>query len=222
MNRIFAGEVYEVVPQPNGLIFSYCKDAGREHVLVAYKMLSLETGQMTDIAKNIYQLSKFGSNYRAVATVCDNYITARALILPNGKVFLAEDTGRASLFESDGVLLWQGAITYHGTPPADVAIYKNTLWACYADSNVLIRFNLMTLREELRIGGSNSPFNQPRHLFIKGDDAMVSNSGSNKLLSVNLNSYTVLEYKEFSEPVYSYVKVRDYGFVLMKSGLYVL
>lgn len=222
MKRIFAGEVYEAVPQPNGIVFSYCKDVTDSHVLVSYKMISFDTGKMTDVAKNIYQLSKFGSNYRTIAVGCQNYVTAKALILPNGKVFVAEDDGKAMLFDNGGATLWTGEIKYRGVSPSDVAIYKNTLWACYSEANVLLRFNLMTMREELRIGGAKSPFNAPHDLFIDGDNAIVSNTGSNKLLTVNLNSYTVLDYKEFSEAVYSYMRIKDYCFVLMKSGLYLL
>ena len=86
----------------------------------------------------------------------------------------------------------------------------------------MVRFNLNTMREELRIGGKNTPFNKPCHIFIEGNFAFVSNAGSNKLLRVNLSSYTVDDYKEFSEPVYSYVKVKGYQFVLLESGIYML
>jgi hypothetical protein len=78
------------------------------------------------------------------------------------------------------------------------------------------------MREELRIGGTNSPFDKPTDIFIDDDTAFISNSGSNKIIKVNLNSYSVREYKEFSEAVYAYRKVKDREFVLLESGIYVL
>jgi len=39
MERIFAGEVYDIVPQPNSIIFSYCKEKKDNCVVVGYKML---------------------------------------------------------------------------------------------------------------------------------------------------------------------------------------
>lgn len=222
MERIFAGEIYEVVPQPNGIVFSYCKSSDEDRVLVAYKMLSLDNGMLTDVAKNIYLLSKFGSNYRAAAANCGNYVTAKAIVMPNGRAFACSDSGDTVIIDGDGELLYKGELCYRNQPPADIAAYGNSLWACYARQGVLLRFNMSTMREELRIGGINSPFDKPNDIFIDGSTAVVSCIGSNKLIKVDLNSYTVSDFKEFSEPVYSYVKIREYDFVLMESGLYVI
>lgn len=222
MERIFEGEVYEIVPQAQGIVFSYCKGSSGDNVLVAYKMLSVETGVMTDVAKNIYLLSKFGSNYRASSELCSNYVTARSVVLPSGRVFLCTENGNAYLIDGDGLPVWSGDFKYKGNVPSDIAIHKNSLWACYNKSGVLLRFSLNTMREELRIGGSSSPFDKPNDIFISGDTAVISNSGSNKLLKVDLNTYNVREYKEFSEAVYSYAKIKNYEFVLLESGVYVL
>lgn len=222
MEQIFAGEVYDIVPQPNGLVFSYCKEATEAHVVVGYKMISFDTKRMTDVAKNIYQLSKFGSNYRSVAALCANYITARALVLPSSRVLLTEENGSAALFDSDGLPVWQGDLLYRGGAPSDIAAYKSAIWACYPHANVLLRFNPATMREELRIGGSRSPFDRPHDIFIDGDCAVISSTGSNRLLRVELTSYAVSDYLEFTEPVYSYVRLQNFDFVLMESGIYVV
>ncbi len=222
MKKIFEGEVYEVVPQVGGIVFSYCKSVVDDQLLVSYKMLSVDTGVMTDVAKNIYLLSKYGSNYRAAVSRSDNYITAKTLVLPSGSVFVCTDTGAASLVDGDGSVAWAGELKYRGFAPSDIAIYKDALWACYSEAGVLLRFNLNTMREELRIGGTNSPFDKPRDIFIDGDTAVITNFGSKKLLKVDLNSFTVAEYRQFDEPVYSYVKVKNYEFLLTESGLYLL
>lgn len=86
----------------------------------------------------------------------------------------------------------------------------------------MLRYSLSTMREELRIGGKTSPFNKPRSLFLEGDDAYVCNVGSKKIVKVNLTDYTVSEFLEFPEEVYQYVKSDIYGFVILKSGLYMI
>ena len=197
MKQIFSGEVYEVLPLSNGIIFSYCKDIVDENVIVAYKMISFDNGRFTDVAKNIYMITKFGNNYKAVASFCENYITVKSLVLPNGKVFLLEPDGSAALIDNDGTPVWTGSLTYRSSAPSDIVLYNNALWAAYPECNVLLRYNLSTMREELRIGGNNSPFNKPRDLFVEGDKVMVSNQDSKKLIEINLNSYTVFEYQEF-------------------------
>lgn len=222
MQKIFSGEVYEIVPQGSGIVFSYCKTASENRVLVSYKMVSLETGLINDVAKNIYLLSKFGNNYRASCELCNNYVTARSIVLPSGKVFLSSDNGKAYLIDDDGLPVWSGELNYKGEIPSDVAIHKSSLWACYKKERAMLRYNLNTMREELRIGGANSPLDRPFDIFIDGDVAIISNAGSNKLLRLDLKSYTVSDYKEFSESVYGYVKVKNTEFVLLQSGLYML
>ena len=224
MKIVFAGNVYEMLLQPGSLIFAYCSQAFEENGSAAfrYKMLSLESGELTDVGRNVYQLAKFGGNYRSVVGLCVNYVAARSLVLPSGKVFVTEQNGHATLFDDAGQPTWTGDLLYRDHAPGDLAIWRNTLWACYPDGNVLLRFNPDTLRQELRIGGARSPFARPGNLFIDGDDAVVSNSGSNKLLRVRLTTYDVEEYKEFSEPVYSYVCAGRKEFVLLESGIYQL
>ena len=87
---------------------------------------------------------------------------------------------------------------------------------------MLLRFNIASMREELRIGGNVSPLSAPTDIFVDGDCAVVSSSGDKKLIKIDLNSYTVKDYKEFEEPVYSYKKVRGFELVLLESGLYLL
>jgi len=222
LEKIFSGEIYEILPQSSGVVFTYCKGASEDRVLVAYKMVSVDNGIISDVAKNIYLLSKFGSNYHAAADLCSNYVTARSVVLPSGRVFACTENGTAYLIDGDGLPIWSGELNYKGSAPSDIAIHKNSLWACYSKEGVLLRFNLNTMREELRIGGKNSPFEKPVNIFIEDNIAVVSNAGSNKLLKVDLNSYTVTDYKEFTEAVYGYVKIKNFEFVLLKSGLYVL
>lgn len=222
MERVFSGKVYEVVAQPDGIVFAYCKSAEDDMALVAYKMISLETGILSDVTKNIYQLSKFGSNYRSATQFCVNYVTARSIVMPNGRAFFCTEDGGAFLLDGDGLPIWTGELKYRGEKPSDIALYKNAIWACYKKAGVMIRFNINTMREEIRIGGANSPFDAPIGIFIDGDTAVISNEGSNKLVKVDLNSYTVSDYKEFTESVYGYVRVKKYEFILLESGIYVL
>lgn len=222
MKKIFSGRVYDILPISNGIIFSYRKDIIDSSTVVSYKMVTFDNGRFTDVAKNIYQLTKFGNNYRAVASLCENYITAKSIVLPNSKVFLLDDNGTARLLDTDATPVWTGELKYRGFNATDIALYKSTLWASFSDCNVLLRYNLSTMREELRIGGNKSPFNKPEGLFVDGDGVMISNSGSGKLTEVNLNSYSVFEYEEFGEAVHQYVKVGDNRFAVLDSGLYLI
>ncbi|MCQ2451281.1 MAG: hypothetical protein MJ080_04830 [Clostridia bacterium] len=222
MERVFDGEIYDMICQNGNLVFTYCKSANESAVLVGYKMISKDNPEPTDVAKNIYLLSKFGSNYRNSSELCSNYVKAKTAELASGVLCLVADTGKAYMVDQTGMPIWSGDLDYKGEHPSGIAAYKNSIWACYQKSGVLLRFNLTTMREELRIGGTNSPFNNPCHIFVDGNVATVSNSGSNKLIEVNLDSYVVEPKEEFSESVYSFVKYGDKRYALLESGLYLI
>lgn len=222
MKRIFEGKIYEVLPKTDGIIFSYQKAVVDEGEVVWFKMLSLENSLMTDVGKNIYWNIKFGSNYYAAIETCKNFVSVKSLILPNNRLFLCCENGQSFIIDSDGMVNIAGELKYRDQAPSDIAFYKNSIWASFSEHNILMRFNINTMRAELRIGGKSSPFDQPKDIFIEGEQAFVCNSGSKNIVKVNLESYSVEEHYNFEEPVQSYIKSGNYEFVLLDSGLYVI
>ncbi len=222
MKQVFEGKVYEILPSSNGIIFSYCKEKLEDKIVVAYKMVSFEDGRFTDIPKNVYLMTKFGTNYKTIIDHCDNYITTKSHILPNGKVLLLLKNGTAKLIDTDSTVVWQGNLNYRDTTASDIVIHKNSIWASFADCNILLRYNLSSMREELRIGGTKSPFDKPKNMFLDGDHAIVCNKGSKSLTRVNLESYVVVQEENFEEEVSQYLKTDIYRFVILSSGLYLL
>ncbi len=222
MKKIFSGEIFEVLPLTNGIIFSYCRNTIEDNIIVAYKMISFDNGKFSDVAKNIYLITKFGNNYKAVVEHCDNYITVKSIVLPNGKVFLMSADGTAQLLDNDASAVWTGSLIYRSCTPGDIVLHNNALWVCYPDCDILLRYNLSTMREELRIGGNKSPFNKPRDIFLEGDNAMISNQGSKTLTQINLKDYTVFDYETFEEPLYQYINIAGNRFAVLESGLYLI
>ena len=220
MQQIFEGKVYDMVKKTDGLVFSYLEDVIDDNVLLKFKMIDAKSGIITDIAKNVYLLTKFGSNYKPAVQLTENFITVKSVGLPSGKLFLCDKSGNCFLLDGDGSILWTGVILYREEPPSDIALYDNCVWACFSSSNVLIRFNISTMREELRIGGKRSPFSGPRGIFIEGNTAIVSNRDSKTLTKVNLNTYSVEPYCEFDQSIRSYIKIGVHEFVLLESGIY--
>ncbi|MBQ9965200.1 MAG: hypothetical protein IJP22_00550 [Clostridia bacterium] len=222
MKLIFSGEVYEVLPIMNGIIFSYKKEEISDQTIVGYKMISFSSGQFTDVERNIYRLTKFGNNYTEVIKHIGNYIEVKSLLLAGGKIFLIFPDGKATLLDLDATPVWSGNLLYKGEAPSDVKFHGNALWATYEEKNVLIRFNLNTMRNDLRLGNRKEPFSAPKDIFIEEDRAIVSNYGSKKLIAVNLNDYTVEDLEEFEEGVKQYICIDEKRMVILESGLYLL
>ena len=106
--------------------------------------------------------------------------------------------------------------------PSGIAINNRSVWTCYKETAVLMRLNLVTMREELRIGsGANSPFDHPVDLFIDGDDIYVCNS-NNTVVKLNLNSYVTEEYITLENPIKQYLKIDDFEFVVLQNGVYLI
>ena len=223
MQQLFDGEVYDVLPLKDGIIFSFCKGSNDENVLVAYRMLSFDNGRFTNVENDIYLITKFGNNYRAISALCENHIKTKSIVLPSGRVFLMQPDGTAQLVGNDATPLWTGNLTYRNTVPTDIAFYNNSLWAAFPECNVLLSYNLSTMREELRIGGGiSSPFKKPRSISIEGDCITVCNTESKNIIEVNLKNYKVRELETFNEPVYQYLEVAGNRFALLQSGLYLI
>ncbi len=223
MKRVFAGEILHILPLPNGIIIAYIAEKNETRANVNYKMINFDEGTVMNITTSIYRLSKFGSNYQSFQMQVLNYVTCRAVLLSNGKVFVMDANGSAKLLDDGARTEWVGSLLYRGEAPADLVQYGAALWASFPESGVLVRYSLHTMREELRIGGGRaSTFSRPEGLWVDGDKLMVCNAGSHKLWQVDLKSYAVTDYEQFEEPVHQYVKIGDYELVVLDSGVYLL
>lgn len=225
MKPVFLGEIINVLSIDNGLIIAYIhhRDEDEKTVTVAYKMVAFDSGKITNVPKSLYELSKFGTNYAKIAEKVENHITCQAVILPNNKVFTLDTDGNANLIDAGGETVWSGKIEYRGAMPSSIAVSNRSVWTCFKEKSALMRMNLITMREELRIGGGNSsPFDNPVHLFIENDDIYVCNAGSNNILKVNLNSYVTEVYKSFDSRPHQYIKNGGYEFAVLDTGIYLL
>ena len=222
MKKIFDGKIYEILPKSDGIIFPYQKAVIDQGDVVWYKMLSIENSLLTDVSETIYWNMKFGSNYNVAVKVCKNFVSEKSLVLPDGRTLICSDNGQVFIIDTDGMINISGELKYRDYTPSDIAFYKNSIWASFKESNVLIRFNINTMRNELRIGGKVSPFNAPESIFVEGENAYVCNAGTNQVIKVSLENYSVEEHYNFEEPVHSFVKSGAFEFVLLDSGLYVI
>ena len=185
-------------------------------------MLSFDNGKFSNVENDIYLITKFGNNYKAVASLFENHIKVRSIVLPSGKVFIMQPDGSTQLLDNDATPVWTGSLSYRSTLPSDIALYNNTLLAAYPDCNAILSYNIATMREELRIGGGKSPFNKPRSISVNGECITVCNLESQNLLEVNLSNYKIKELETFEEPIYQYLEVAGNRFALLQSGLYLL
>jgi hypothetical protein len=220
---IFEGEILDVAATENGLIYAYCEDRSETQITVAFKMISFEGFKETNVAKNIYLLSKFGPDYKAFSIHADNYISCKIITFPGEQMLILEDDGTVKFLNDDATLLYDSKINYVNENPSGIALSGDKLWCSYKDKNVIIRYNINTMREELRLGGGrNTPFSMPTDIFVEGGYAYIASSGTKSVLKVDLNSYALESYKELEVNVNRFFRIAGFDFIVNENGLYMI
>ena len=225
MKKLFSDEIYDILDFEGGFIVVYRRNEVEDKIVVSYKSVLLNSGVVSQRTRTDYQFVKFGDLDPTGEFKSGEFITCSTAKLENGSLFVVTKNGDAKIFDSDGIVEWKGTIKYKECGPASIAHSGHTLWASFPKRNALIRFNLRTMREELRIGGSNdSSFNSPEGLWINEKDGqlIVCNAGSHNLLEVNMKTYTVRERAVFDEPVHRYLHLDNKELAVLDSGLYLL
>ena len=207
----------------NGIIIAFTQATEQGRTVVKYKKISFVDGRASFLSKSDFLYYRFGSNFTSFDMQLPNHLTWKTALLPDSNILAVSKSGEAKILDYDATTVWQGTMAYKGIGPSDIALHKNTLWASFGEGNALIRYNLSSKREELRIGGGEaSAFANPGGIHISENTMIVCNTAKNELLKVNLETYEVFKYAEFPEPVYQYLTVGQAEFVLLESGLYVL
>ena len=225
MKTVMPGEIYEVLPDTNSIIFTQfggVSEDDNNKMWLVYNMFTFENNIITKVNGDVYKYLKFGANCEKITKRCGKYAECHALLLNEGKVFTVDVDGSAILFDGDGEVMWTGQLKYKNKAPNAVAVCGDGLWGVFSDFDCLVRFNATTMREELRLGKKGDIFNCPRGVFAEGNSLYVASRGGKRVIRVDLRDYSVTELYRFKEPVYSYVRARDREFVVTKSGLYEL
>lgn len=222
MKCIFEGKVLQMLPIPSGIVAAILTEVNEEgKMVVEYRMISLETGQVQRITNSVYLLAKFGASHKSAELQVANHLTCRTCMLPEGELFAVEEDFSAKVLDADGYAKWVGVVKYKGEAPADTVYDGKNIWVSFTESCALIRLNPTSMREELRVGGKGeNGFNSPVGLFAENDELFVSNCNSHQIWKINTKTYEATEYMTFEEPVFAYCKCRGREIVLLESGIY--
>ena len=221
MKRLYGKGALHMIPVNDGFIFAAMQSAYEDKVVVSYKLFSFESGAVSPVTRSVYLLAKFGNNFKIFERQVKDYLNCKVLNTADRKVFVFFPNGDATAYDPDAAILWNGALIYKEKGPSDGVISGRQLWCSFPESDSVVRYNIRTMREELRIGGGKTPaFTQPEGLWLADDSLLVCNTGTNRIREININAYTVQDYAVFEEPVHQYIKVNSNEIVLLDSGIY--
>lgn len=223
MIKIVSLDILDLIGFSSGILFVLKENHNSESVKVSFYSFDTETKSIATVTKNAYLLTKFGSSYAPIAKQLGDYVSCDAAKLWNGQTFVIYSSGEIGIFDENGELIKTSDLTYRESPARDVAVDNNYIWSVVPDQNLIIKYSLLQNRVIMRIGGDNSQtFSCPVSVDEYDGELYICNKDSHKIKKVNLNNFTVEDYKEFDEPVYKYVRVDKNEFVILDSGVYLL
>lgn len=222
MEKIFDNTALNLLPLPNGFIVAFCKsdEEPQGKMVVAYNLVSFEKETVSSVTRSVYQLAKFGKNYKEIEQKLNAPFYWKTIFLPSENIFCYYPDGNAKIIDEAGNIKWEGTVTYGNCGASDFALHSGNLWATFPEKNCIARINLRTMKEELRIGGESSAFGSPESLFLDGDNLYVCDSASQVVWRVNTLNYSVSEYLSFEEPVYQFMIIGDTQIARLESGVY--
>jgi len=225
MTKVFDENALGILPLPNGFIVPFKRNEeaegeDSEKMVVAYNLVSFEKDTSATVTRSVYQLAKFGNCYKQIEEQLENPFYWKTIFLPNDRLFAFYPDGSAKIFDSEARIIWEGTVLYEGSGAADFALQGESLWATFPLEDCVIRFNVINMREELKIGGKNSAFSKPEGLFLDRDKLYVCSAGNGKVWEINTNNFAVLEHLDLGEPVHQYLKVGGFTLAHLDSGVY--
>lgn len=223
MKQLLEGKILQMLPIPSGVVVALATEVTEEEKLVVeYRMVSADTGEIRRVSKNVFLLAKFGANHKMAKLQVKNHLTVKTAVLPNSRVFLVDENGSAKMLGDDGIAEWVGTVKYKDEAPSAVAFDGKSLWTAYYDNNALVRLDSRSAREELRIGGkdNNNNFKGPVDIFVCKCYLYVSNIGSRQIWKINTETFAAEEYLSTEVPIYGFAHFDHKDILWLSDGIY--
>lgn len=223
MIKVVSLDILDLIGFPSGILFVLKENQENDSVKVSFYSFDVASKSIATVTKNAYLLSKFGSSYSPIASQLGDYVSCDSAKLWNGQTIIIYSTGEIGVFGEKGNLLKTSDLKYRNSPARDVAVDNNFIWSVVPEQNLIIKYSLLQNRVVMRIGGEESAtFDSPVAISNYDDYLYICNSKACKINRVSLDNFTVEDYRYFDEPVYKYLRVENYEFVILESGVYLL
>ncbi|MBQ5994818.1 MAG: hypothetical protein IJL63_03050 [Clostridia bacterium] len=223
MKQIFAFEVFDIIPCPEGIIISQKELYNGTSYKVSFLQYDVALDRKTPVTKDIYQGFKFGENFEKICDELGDYVSCDVTFFKNGSVVIVYPTGETGIFDKNGDNIFTSDLFYRDCPITGAVADTAQFWTAVPRQNSIISYSIPHKKFNMRIGSANSgTFNEPVSVSRYGNDLYVCNSGSCKIRTVSLENYLANDYRRFEEPVYKYLRSAGKEFVVLSSGVYIL
>ena len=230
MKKIYGEGAISLIPCSRGFIFTAQQDELPDKMeeqktegktVIAYKQHSFDDGTNSLVTRSVFLMSKFGANFEFYFRTLGDYLNCKAIPLENGNMLIAAHDGTAAVFSRNNVEKWSGSLKHKGFAPADIVTQGDFLWCSYPENNAIIKYNINSMQQTFRVGGSASGgIIEPYGLWLNDNRLVITSSANGMIRSLNLDTFYLDDLWEVSEPAFQYIKVDSNEVVLTKSGIY--
>ncbi len=224
MRKIIDNSVIDIVPFTYGFVYAKKETDDSGNLRAAFYCYNAQTKKVEAVKRTGYLLTKFGENFEKISEAVGNFIFCDVVKLPVGgqSVVLSPDS-KMFFFEPDGTLLWNEELCYRTSPVKGLAADDDCVWCVVPEKNSIMRFSPEAKKVYIRIGGNeSSTFDDPVSVSKMGNLLFVCCGEAKKIRKIDLQTYSVKDYKVFDEPVNKYFRVLGKEYVLLDSGFYML
>jgi len=223
LKKIYPSGALQLLPMGKSFVFvaaqSEKTDNGEKSFVVSYKIFN-EQKKISLASRHVYLLSKFGNNFEFYAEKLKDYVNCKTAFIGTNLI-IVYPTGESYIYDIEKNLKWQGSLLFGGVGPADIAVCGEDLWCTFPEMNCIVKYNTFSMRPVLRIGNKeNRTIQSPHGLFRDNDMLVVTQTKTNEIIKISLDTFTITEREKIEIPAKTYLKIGNEQYILTGNGIY--
>ncbi len=224
MKKIVDDSIIDIVPFTYGFVYAKKETDENGNIRAAFYCFNAQTQKVEAVRRSGYLHTKFGEHFEKIASHVGNFIFCDCVQLPATQETVALfPESKMYFIDSEGSPIWSEDLCYRESPVKGLAADEDCVWCVVPEKNAIVRFSPSARKIYIRIGGNESTtFEDPVGVSKIGNTLYVCCAAPKKIRRIDLQTYSVKDYRMFDEPVYKYFKVLGREFVLLKSGFYMI
>ncbi len=224
LKKIVDDSIIDIVPFTYGFVYAKKETDESGNVRAAFYCYNAQTKKVDAVRRTGYLHTKFGENYEKITSEIGNFIFCDAVTLPVGgdSVILFPES-KMCVLDSQGDVVWEEELCYRESPVKGLTADDDCVWFVVPEKNSIVRFSPTARKVYTRIGGNETTtFDDPVGVTKAGNFLYVSCANSKKIRKIDLQTYSIKDYRIFDEPVRKFFRVLGKEYVLLESGFYML
>ncbi len=223
MKKIVDDSILDIVPFTYGFVYAKKEVDESGGARAAFYCYNAQTKKVEAVRRTGYLHTKFGENFEKITKSVPNFIFCDAVELQSGECIVLTPDSKMHVFNQEGETEWEENLCYRESPVRGLAADDDCIWFVVPEKNSIVRFSTAAQKVYTRIGGNETTtFDDPVGVTKSGPFLYISCGNSKKIRKIDMQTYSIKDYRIFEEPVQKFFKVLGKEYVLLKSGFYML